>query len=166
MAANSKKKKKKKWVINTTKKNSNISHCFLANVMSDKPLFFISLFFFFSHQAKQKKILSQRLQQIGRPDLNAFLFGGSLFWAADVSNLSWSQLCSVWNIQNLIFGWTRYKTEHSWRNLLFKVFYCVYVFSCIFCLFMYILTSKFIKKLSKYMSFSCLYIKLCLNNCV
>ena len=33
------------------------------------------------------------------------------FWAADVSNLSRSQLCSVW-IWNLIFGWTRYKTEH------------------------------------------------------
>ena len=57
-----------------------------------------------------------------------FLF----FWAANVSDLSRSQL---WNME-LDFGWTRYmyKAEHkSWRSLLFIVFHCVcHTFSCIF----------------------------------
>ena len=52
------------------------------------------------------------------------------FWAANVSDISRSQL---WNME-LDFGWTRYKAEHkSWRSLLFKVFHCVcHIFSCVF----------------------------------
>ena len=51
---------------------------------------------------------------------NVFFF--FFFWAANVSDLSRSQL---WNME-LDFGWTRYKAEHkSWRSLLFKVFHCV-----------------------------------------
>ena len=59
---------------------------------------------------------------------NVFFF--FFFWAANVSDLSRSQL---WNME-LDFGWTRYKAEHkSWRSLLFKVFHCVcHIFSCIF----------------------------------
>ena len=56
--------------------------------------------------------MSQSSWQIGRPDLNAsflfFFFFFFFFWAADVSDLSRSQL---WNME-LDFGWTRYKTEH------------------------------------------------------
>ena len=79
-------------------------------------------------------VMSQSSWQIGRPDLNAvfltFFFFLFFFWAANVSDLSRSQL---WNME-LDFGWTRYKAEHkSWRSLLFKVFHCVcYIFSCIF----------------------------------
>ena len=80
--------------------------------------------------------MSQSSWQIGRPDLNAvffnvfFFFFFFFFWAANVSDLSRSQL---WNME-LDFGWTRYKAEHkSWRSLLFKVFHCVcHIFACIF----------------------------------
>ena len=58
--------------------------------------------------------MSQSSWQIGRPDLNTFFFFYVFFffffffWAADVSDLSRSQL---WNME-LDLGWTRYKTEH------------------------------------------------------
>ena len=78
--------------------------------------------------------MSQSSWQIGRPDLNAFFltffFFFFFFWAANLSDLSRSQL---WNME-LDFGWTRYKAEHkSLRSLLFKVFHCVcHIFSCVF----------------------------------
>ena len=64
------------------------------------------------------------------------------FWAAEVSNLSRSQLCSVRNME-LDFWMNKIQDKtQSWRRLLIKVFYCVY-------LFMYIMTTKFIKVYKK-----------------
>ena len=62
------------------------------------------------------------------------------FWAADVSDLSRSQLCSVKNKEPDFWMNKISNKTQTLRNLLFKVFYCV-------ChnIFMYILTSKFIK---------------------
>ena len=71
-----------------------------------------------------KQTMSQSLWQIGRPDLNAFFF--LIFVFVFVFFLSLlpppleQQTCQIWvghrfvqyEIWNLIFGWTRYKTEH------------------------------------------------------
>ena len=47
------------------------------------------------------------------------------FWPADVSNLSRSQLCSVWNME-LDFWMNKIQDRtQSWKSLLFKVYYCV-----------------------------------------
>ena len=99
------------------------------------------------NKAKKINAMSQSLRQIGRPDLNAFFVCLFVFVfvclffseAADVSDLSRSQL---WNME-LDFGWTRYKTEHELKKSVVK---------SLSYLFLYILTSKFIKnwkKLSK-----------------
>ena len=73
--------------------------------------------------------MSQSSWQIGRPDLNAFFLRAFFF-----SPPPEQQTCQIWvghsfEIWNLIFGWTRYKTledrTQSWRSLLFKVFHCV-----------------------------------------
>ena len=73
--------------------------------------------------------ISQSSWQIGKPDLNAFLFV-FFFWAADVSDLSRLQL---WNMElNFWMNKIQDRTQ-CWRSLLFKVFYCVcHIFSCIF----------------------------------
>ena len=96
--------------------------------------------------------MSQSLWQIGRPDLNAFFltfffFSFFLivivvvFWAADVSDLCRSQL---WN-RELGFWMNKIQDRtQSWKSLLFKAFTL-----CLSYLFLYILTSKFIKKLNK-----------------
>ena len=83
---------------------------------------------------RKKKSMSQNLWQIGRPDLNVCLF---------VCLFSEQQTCQIWlghnfvqyEIWNLIYRWTRHKTEHmqSRRSLVYEVSYCVCcVFSCIF----------------------------------
>ena len=64
-----------------------------------------------------------------------------------------SKTCQIWvghnfvqhEIWNLIYGWTRYKTEHT--ELKKSVVQSVLL--CLSCLFMYILTSKFIKNWKK-----------------
>ena len=60
-----------------------------------------------------------------------------------MSDMSRSQLCSVWNME-LDFWMNKIQDRtQSWRSLLFKVFYCVcHIFSCI-------LTNKFIKRKKK-----------------
>ena len=59
---------------------------------------------------KKINTMSQSSWQIGRPDLNAVFFNGLFFFPEQ-------QTCQIWvgysfEIWNLIFGWTRYKTEH------------------------------------------------------
>ena len=72
---------------------------------------------------KNKISMSQSLwQKIEKPDLNVVFnvvfFFFFFFWAADISNLSRSQLCFVqYEIWNLIFGWTSYKTEHKVKEV-------------------------------------------------
>ena len=86
----------------------------------------------------KKKSMSQSLWQIRKPDLKCSFFNVVFFfffsWAADVSNLSRSQLCSVWNMElDLWMNKIRGRTQSWRRSLLFKVFYCVcHVFSSIF----------------------------------
>ena len=83
---------------------------------------------------KKINAMSQSSWQIGRPDLNAVFLNFFFFffsWAADVSDLSLSQL---WNME-LDFWMSKIQDRtQSWRSLLFKVFHCVcHIFSCIFC---------------------------------
>ena len=59
-----------------------------------------------------KKGMSQSSWQIGKPDLNAFFLNVFFFFF-----FSEQQTCQIWvghsfEIWNLTFGWTRYKTEH------------------------------------------------------
>ena len=63
-----------------------------------------------------------------------FFFFFFFFWAADVSDLSRSQLCSVWNME-LDFWMNKIQDRTQiWSSLMFKVFYWVcHNFSCIFC---------------------------------
>ena len=98
-------------------------------------------------KAKKINSMSQSLWQIGRPDLNEFflniffflslslsLFSFFFFfsWAADMSDMSRSQLCSVWNMELDFWVNKIQDRKQSWRSLLFKVFYCVcHIFSCI-----------------------------------
>ena len=91
---------------------------------------------------KKLNAMSQSSWQIGRPDLNASFFKRFFFsWAADVSDLSWSQL---WNMELDIWMNKIEDRTQSWKSLLFKVFHCVcHIFSCI------ILTSKLIKNGNK-----------------
>ena len=68
-----------------------------------------------SHMRLKKNSMSQSLWQIGRPDLNAFFFNFFFFFF-----FGEQQTCQIWvghnfvqyEIWNLIFGWTRYETEH------------------------------------------------------
>ena len=69
----------------------------------------------FADMIRLKKIntMSQSSWQIGRPNLNAVFYNVFFFFFH-----AEQQTCQIWvvhsfEIWNLIFGWTRYKTEHS-----------------------------------------------------
>ena len=64
-----------------------------------------------------------------------------LFWAADVSNLSRSQLCSVWYME--------LDKQDTKQNTELKKSVVQSVLLCLSCIFMYILTSKFIMNWTK-----------------
>ena len=72
--------------------------------------------------------------------LSFFLY---FFWAADVSNLSRSQLLVQFEIWNLILRWAEQDTR---QNTELKKSVIRSVLLCLSCLFTYILTIKFIKK--------------------
>ena len=97
---------------------------------------------------KKKNSMSQSLWQIGEPDLNEgffFFSSSSFFFSEQLTFQIWVGHNFVqYEIWNLIFGWTRYKTEHRVEEVC-----CPNVLLCLSCLFIYILTSKFIKKLKK-----------------
>ena len=101
---------------------------------------------------KKINAMSQSSWRIGRPDLNAFFFFFLTFFFFFFFFFSeqQQQTCQIWvghSFENmeLDFGWTRYKTEHkSWRSLLFQS-----VSLCLSYLFLYILTSKFMKNWKK-----------------
>ena len=126
--------------------NTQLAHSRKASIfIRDTACFHCDLM---TYKAKKKiNAMSQSSWQIGRPDLNAVFFNVFFFWAANVWDLSRSQL---WNME-LDFGWTRYKAEHkSWRSLLFKVFHCVcHIFSCIFWQASHKKTEKKIKRAKK-----------------
>ena len=88
---------------------------------------------------KKINYMSQSLWQIGRPDLNVFFFNGlsfflSFFLFLSSRRVGFESSTALFSMNNVIFGWTRYKTwTQSWKSLLFKVFYCIcHIFSCIF----------------------------------
>ena len=93
-------------------------------------------------EAIRKKSMSQSLWEIGRPDLNVVFF---FPWAADVSNLSRSQLCSLWNME---LAWFM-DEQDARQDTELKKSIVRSVLLCLSCPFMYILTSKFIKNWKK-----------------
>ena len=86
-------------------------------------------------KAKRKKSYVSKLVTDWKtwPKCVFFLTFFFFFWAADVSNLGRSQLCSVWNMElDLWMNKIQDRTQ-SWRSLLYKVFYYVcHFFSSIF----------------------------------
>ena len=93
------------------------------------------LFSLFLYKAKKNKYYVAKLVTDWKTwpkcvFFNVFFFFFFFSWAADVSDLSQSQL---WNMElDFWMNKIQYRTQ-CWRSLLFKVFFCVYhIFSCIF----------------------------------
>ena len=106
------------------------SRPFLKCGLSLVAQFFFFFFFFFKAKKNDSKLLT-----------NWKTWPKCIF-------LTWSQLCSVWNMELYLWMNKIQDRTQSWRSLLFKVFYCVcHIFSCIFWQ-----ACKLIKKLEKKIS--------------
>ena len=91
---------------------------------------------------KKKNSISQSLWQIGKPDLNTFFLNFFFFpWAADDSNFEW-----VTTLFSMKYGTWVLDEQDTKQNTELKKSVVQSVLLCLSCLFIYILTSKFIKK--------------------
>ena len=92
---------------------------------------------------KKKNSISQSLRQIEKPDLNAVFFFFFFFFFEQQTLQIWvGHNFDQYEIWNLVFG----STSYTKQNTEFKKSVVQSVLLCLLCLFIYILTSKLIKK--------------------
>ena len=100
-------------------------------------------------QRKNSMSHTSSLRQIGRPDLNAVVFFFFFFFFFFLMSSRRVKFESVTTLFSMKYGTWFLDEQDTRQNTELKKSVVQSVLLCLSCLFMYILTSKFIKKLKK-----------------